>query len=88
MTEGKVRLLLPNFMPQLKRTPRPWTFKRAHVNDFSKSGDAGAWEDHDWLEWTSKVGITQVTLAHFMLEHDMDPSSSVEDQYLMLTQNK
>ena len=41
MTEGKARLLLPNFMPQLKRTPGSWTFKRAHVNDFSKSGDTG-----------------------------------------------
>ena len=47
MTEGKVRLLLPNFMPQSKRTPGPWTFKRAHVNDFSESGDARLWEDHD-----------------------------------------
>ena len=47
MTEGKVRLLLPNFMPQLKSTPGPWIFKRAHVNDFSKSEDVGSWEDHD-----------------------------------------
>ena len=40
MTVGRVCLLLPNFMPQLKSTPRPWTFKRAHVNDFFESGDA------------------------------------------------
>ena len=50
-------------MLQLKSTPRLWTFKMAHVNDFSESGDAGSWEDHDWLEWTSKVGTTQVTPA-------------------------
>ena len=50
MTEGKVRLLLPNFMPQLKSTPGPWIFKRAYVNDFSELGDVGSWEDHDWLE--------------------------------------
>ena len=42
MIEGKVYLLLPNFMPQLKSTPRPWTFKSAHVNDFSKLGDEGS----------------------------------------------
>ena len=58
MAEGKVRLLLPNFKPQLKDAPRPWIFKRSHVNDFSKSGDAGSWEDHDWPKWTSKVGTT------------------------------
>ena len=39
MTEGKVRLLLPNFMPQLKSAPRPWIFERAHVNDLSELGD-------------------------------------------------
>ena len=72
MTKGKVCLCLPNFMPQLKSTPRPWTFKRTHVNDFSESGDMGSWEDHDWPEWTSKVGITQVTSACFMLERNMD----------------
>ena len=31
---------------------------------------------------------TQVTSAHFMLEHDMDPSSDDDDQYLVPTQNK
>ena len=72
MTKGKVRLLLPNFKPQLKSAQGPWTFKRVHVNDFSKSGDVESWEDHDWLEWTSKAGTTEVTLAHFMLEHNMD----------------
>ena len=41
MTEGKVHLLLPNFMTQLKSTFRPWTFKRAHINDFSKLGGVG-----------------------------------------------
>ena len=61
MTKGMVRLLLPNFMPQLKSTPGPWTFKRAHVNDFSKSRDVESWEDNDWPEWTSKVGTTQIT---------------------------
>ena len=35
MVEGKVHLLLPNFMPQLKSALGPWTFKRAYVNDFS-----------------------------------------------------
>ena len=39
MTERKVHLLLPNFMPQLKSAPRPWIFKRAHVNDLFESGD-------------------------------------------------
>ena len=58
MAEGKVRLPLPNFKPQLKDAPRPWIFKRSHVNDFSKSGDARSWEDHDCPKWTSKVGIT------------------------------
>ena len=76
MINGKVCLFLPNFKPQLKSALRPRTFKRAHVNDFSKSGDAGLWEDHDWPEWTSKMGMTQVTLACFMLEHNMDPSSN------------
>ena len=47
MTEGKIHLLLPNFTPQLKSTPRPWTFKKVHVNDFSESRDTGSWEDHD-----------------------------------------
>lgn len=42
MTKGKVHLLLPNFMPQLKSAPKPWTFKRAHINDFSKLGDIGS----------------------------------------------
>ena len=87
MTKGKLRLLLPNFMPQMKSTLRPWTFKRAHVNDFSESGDAGSWEDHDWPKWTSKVGRTQVNQARFMLKRDMDPSSNNE-QYLVLTQNE
>ena len=76
MTEGKFCVLLPKFMPQLKNAPGPWTFKRAHVNDFSELGDARSWEDHNWLEWTSKVVTTQVTPTHFMLERDMDPSSN------------
>ena len=42
MIEGKVRLLLLEFMSQLKSTPEPWTFKRAHVNDFSESRDVGS----------------------------------------------
>jgi len=84
MTEVKVHLLVPNFMPKLKSTLGPWTFKRAHVNYFSKLGDAGSWENHDWLEWTLKVGTSQVTLARFMLENNMDPSSD-NDQYLVLT---
>ena len=46
MIEGKVCLLLPEFMSQLKSTPRARTFKRAHVNDFFESGDVGSWEDH------------------------------------------
>ena len=87
MTKGKICLLLPNFMAHLKSTPRPWTFKRAHVNDFFESGDAGSQEDHDWSEWTSKVGTTRVTPAHFMLEHNIDPSSN-DDQYLVLTQGE
>nr|POE89245.1 hypothetical protein CFP56_69699 [Quercus suber] len=35
----------------------------------------GSWEDHDWLEWTSKMGTTQVTQARFMLECNIGPSS-------------
>ena len=58
MIEGKVRLLLLEFMSQLKSTPEPWTFKRAHVNDFSESRDVGSWEDHDWSEWTSMIRAT------------------------------
>ena len=84
MIKEKVHLLLPNFIPQLKRSPGPWTFKKSHVNDFSESRDVGSWEDHDWPEWTLKVGTTQVTPARFMLEHDMDPSSD-DNQYLLLT---
>nr|POF10252.1 hypothetical protein CFP56_49587 [Quercus suber] len=72
-------------MPQLKSTLEPWTFKRSH--NFPESGDARSWEDHDWLEWTSKVGTPQVTPACFMLECDMDPSSN-DDQYLVLTQDE
>ena len=87
MMTKKVRLLLPNFMPQLNITPRPWTFKRAHVNDFSESGDSGSWEDHDWPEWTLKVGTTQVTPTCFMLKCNMDPSSN-DDQYLVLSQDE
>ena len=83
MTEGKVYLLLPNFKPQLMSVSRPWTFKRAHVNNFSKLWDVGSWEDYDWPEWTSKVGTTQVTPARFMLERNMDPSSN-NGQYLMM----
>ena len=83
MVEGKVCLLLPNFKPQLKSAMGPGTFKKARVNDFSESGDTGSWEDHDWPKWTSKVRITQVTPARFMLEHNMDPSSD-EDQYLVM----
>nr|POF00084.1 uncharacterized protein CFP56_15941 [Quercus suber] len=44
-------------------------------------------EDHDWLEWTSKVGTTQVTPARFMLERNIEPSSN-NNQYLILTQNE
>ena len=40
MAERKVLLPLPNFKLQLKDIPGPWTLKRAHVNEFSKSGDA------------------------------------------------
>ena len=87
MVEGKVCLLLPNFMPQLKSAPRPWTFKRAHVNDFSKFGDTRSWEDHDWPEWTLKVGTTQVAPTHFMLERNMDPSFD-DDQHLVVNKEK
>ena len=87
MTEGKVRLLLPNFKPQLNSALGPWTFKRAHVNDFSESGDARSWEDHDWPEWTSKVGTTQVTPACFMLECNIDLSSD-DDQYLVMNKEE
>ena len=87
MTEGKVRLFLPEFMPQLRSTPEPWTFKRAHVNNFSESRSVGSWKDHDWPEWTSIARTTQITLAHFMLERDMDPPSN-DDQYLVLAQDE
>ena len=74
-------------MSQLKSAPGPWTFKRAHVNDFSKFGDTGSWEDHDWLEWTLKVGTTQVSPTHFMLECTIDPSSD-DDQHLMVNKEE
>ena len=82
MVETKICMPLPNFKPQLKDAPGPWTFKRGHVSYFSKLGDAGSWEDHDWPEWTLKVGTTQVTLARFILECNIDPSSN-DDQYLV-----
>ena len=87
MIEVKVCLFLPQFMPQLMSAPRPWTFKRAHVNNLFDVGDAGSWEDHDWPEWTLMVGATQVTPARFMLERNMDPLSD-DDQYLVLTQEE
>ena len=87
MTKEKVCLLLPTFKPQLKSAPGPWTFKRSHVNDFSLLGDVGSWEDHDWPEWTSKVGTMQVTPARFMLERNMDPSSN-GDQYLVMNKEE
>ena len=83
MTKGKVCFLLLEFLSQLRTTPRPWTFKRAHVNDFFELGNARSWEDHDQLEWTLIVGATQVTLACFMLEREADPSSD-DDQYFVL----
>ena len=86
MTEGKVHLLLPKFMPQLRNAPGPCTFKTTHVNDFFESRNAGLWKDHDWPEWTLTAGATQVTLACFMLERDMNPSFD-DDQYLVLTQD-
>ena len=86
MIEGKAA-----YFSQLYATTEectgPWTFKRAHVNDFSELGDTGSWEDHDWPKWTLKVVTTQVTPAHFMLECDMDPSSD-NDQYLMMNKNE
>jgi len=87
MAEGKVCLLLPNFMPQIKSALRPWFCKRAHVNDFSESGDVGLWEDHDWLEWASKVGTTQVALTRFMLERNMDLSFD-DDQHLVMNKEE
>ena len=67
--------------------PNTWTFKRAHVNDFFESGDVGLWVDHDWPEWASKVGITQVALTRFMLEHNMDLSFD-DDQHLMVNKEE
>ena len=42
MVEGKIRLLLPEFMLQLRSTLGPWTFKRALVIDFFELGDMGS----------------------------------------------
>lgn len=83
MAEGKVYLLLPEFKLQLRNTHGPWTFKRAHISDLSKSGNAGSWEDHDWPKWTSIVRATQVTPTHFMLECDTDPSPD-DDPFIVL----
>ena len=47
----------------------------------------GSWEDHDWLEWTLKVGTTQVTLVRFMLERNMAPSSD-NSQYRMMNKEE
>ena len=80
MTEGKFRLLLPEFMLQLRSTHRPWTFRRAHVNDFSKLGNV----DHGR---TLTARATQVTPTRFMLERNMDPISN-NDIYLVLTQDE
>ena len=87
MTKGKIHFLLLEFLPQQRSAPKPWTFKRVYINDFFESGNAGSWEDHDWLEWTSTVGTTQVTLAHFMLKHDTDPPSK-NNQHLVLAQDE
>ena len=43
MSEGTIHFLLP----MLEHVLGPWTFTRAHVNNFSKMGNAGSWEDHD-----------------------------------------
>ena len=69
MTKGKVHLLLPKFLPQLRSAPEPWTSKRAHVNDFSESRNVGS----QLARWTSMVETTQVILARFMLERNTDP---------------
>ena len=58
VTEGTVRFLLPEFLPQLRSVPKPWTFKTVHVNDFFEMENAGSWEDHDWPKWTSTIGTT------------------------------
>jgi len=42
MTKGKVRLLLLEFMLQLRSTLEPRTFRRAHVNNFSESRSTGS----------------------------------------------
>ena len=75
------------FLLQLRSAPRPWTFKRTYINDFFESGNTGSWEDHDWLEWTSTTGTTQVTPAHFILEHDTDPPFD-NNQHLVLAQEE
>ena len=74
MIEGTVRL----FFLVLKHILGPWTFTRAHVNDFSKMGSAGSWEDHYQLDWTSTVGITQVIPTCILIERDMTPLPDAE----------
>ena len=86
MAKGKVRLLLPNFMPQRVLLDHG-LFKMAYMNDFSESGDARIWEDHNWPKWTSKVGTTQVTPTRFMLESNIDPSSD-DNQFLVMNKEK
>ena len=61
MIEGVVRLLFP----MLKNIPRPWTFTRTNVNDFSEIGSARSWEDQDW---TLIVRTTQYILGHILIE--------------------
>ena len=48
MIEGKIQFLLPKFLPQLRSTPRPWSIKRAYINDFSELENIEFWQDHDW----------------------------------------
>ena len=64
MIEGVIRLLFQVH----KDIPGPWTFTRSHVNYFSNVGSVGSWEDHDWPDWTSMVGITQIVPAHILIE--------------------
>ena len=70
-------------LPVLEHVLGPWTFTRAHVNDFTIMGNVGSWEGHDWLDWTPTIKMTQIAPASFVIECDIDLPSD-DDQYFVI----
>nr|POE84743.1 hypothetical protein CFP56_68870 [Quercus suber] len=48
-----------------------------------KTNAARSWKDHDWPEWASKLGTTQVIQARSMRERNMYPSSNNNQSFVM-----